>query len=152
MGKCAKQKLLGMEIGRNLNFDDHVISLCKKAGRKLAVLARLSRFMRFKQKRILMKTFVEPQFGYYLLIWMFHSRKVNSKVNYLQERSLRIIYNDYITLFEDLLKKDNSFKIHHKNIQLLAIELSKDEKGIAHPIFCDIFPLRSTDYKLKTSN
>ena len=40
--ESAKQKLLGMEIGRNLNFDDHVISLCKKAGRKLAVLARLS--------------------------------------------------------------------------------------------------------------
>ena len=40
----AKQKLLRMEIGRNLNFDDHVISLCKKAARKLAVLARLSKF------------------------------------------------------------------------------------------------------------
>ena len=33
-----------METGRNLNFDDHVISLCKKAGRKLVVLARLSEF------------------------------------------------------------------------------------------------------------
>ena len=61
--ESAKQKLLGMEIGRNLNFDDHVISLYKKAGRKLAVLARLSKFMSFKQKRIFMKTFVESQFG-----------------------------------------------------------------------------------------
>ena len=60
--KSAKQKLLRIEIGRNLNFDDHVISLRKKAGRKLVVLARLSRFMSFKQKRILMKTFVESQF------------------------------------------------------------------------------------------
>ena len=39
----AKQKLLRIEIGRNLNFDDHLISLCKKAGRKLAVLGRLSK-------------------------------------------------------------------------------------------------------------
>ena len=31
--ESAKQKLLGIEIGRNLNFDDHVSSLCKKAGR-----------------------------------------------------------------------------------------------------------------------
>ena len=118
--ESAKQKLLGMEIGRNLNFDDQVISLCKNAGRKLAVLARLSKFMSFKQKRIVMKTFVESQFGYCPLIWMFHSRKVNSKINHLQERSLRIVYNDYITSFEDLLKKNN-FKIHHKNIQSLAI-------------------------------
>ena len=54
--ESAKQKLLGMEIGRNLNFVDHVISLCIKAGRKLAVLARLSKFMSLKQKRILKKT------------------------------------------------------------------------------------------------
>ena len=37
--ESAKQKLLGIKIGRNLNFDDHVISLCYKAGRKLAMLA-----------------------------------------------------------------------------------------------------------------
>ena len=34
-----------MEIGRNLNFDDHVPLLSKKAERKLAVLARLSKFI-----------------------------------------------------------------------------------------------------------
>ena len=73
--------------------------------------------MSFKQKRILMKAFVESQFGFCSLIWMFHSRKVNSKVNHSQERSSRIVYNCYITSFEDLLKKDNSFKIDHKNIQ-----------------------------------
>ena len=48
--ESAKQKLFRMEIGRKLNFDDHVISLFKKAGRKQAVLARLSKFMSFKQK------------------------------------------------------------------------------------------------------
>ena len=62
--ESAKQKLLGIEILRNPNFDDHVISLCKKAGRKLAMLAKLSRFMSFKQKRIFMRTFVETQFRY----------------------------------------------------------------------------------------
>ena len=40
--ESAKQKLHGIKIGRNLNFDDEVILLCKKAGRKLAVLGRLS--------------------------------------------------------------------------------------------------------------
>ena len=29
--KSTKQKLLGMEMGRNLNFDDHLILLYKKA-------------------------------------------------------------------------------------------------------------------------
>ena len=81
---------------------------------------------------------------------MFDSNKVNSKINNLQERSLRIVYNDYIALFKDLLKKDKSFKIHYKNIKSLAIELFKVKQRIANPILCDIFPLRSLDYNLRS--
>ena len=135
-----------MEIGRNLNFDGHVFSLRQKAGRKLVVLARLSKFTSFKQKRILMKTFVESQFGNCPLIWVFHIRNVNSKINNLQERSLKIVYDDYVTSFEDLLKKSNSFNIHHRNIRLLARTFFKLKKAIANPILCDIFPLISTVY------
>ena len=49
------QKLLGAKIDRTLNFDEHVRSLWKKAGRKLSVLFRLSSYMNVKQKRTLMK-------------------------------------------------------------------------------------------------
>ena len=64
-----KQKLLGLEFDRNLNFNEHVSSLCRKAGNKVSALARLSNFMSFKQRRILFKTFIESQFGYCPLIW-----------------------------------------------------------------------------------
>ena len=33
---------------------------------------------------------------------------------------------------------------------MLAIELFKVKKGIANPILCDIFPLRSIDYNLRS--
>ena len=46
--ESAKQKLLGIEIERNLNFDGHVFSLRKKIGRKLAVLTRLSKIIQAK--------------------------------------------------------------------------------------------------------
>ena len=94
-----KQKLLGLDIDRNLNFNEHVSSLCRKAGNKLSVLARLSNFMSFKQRRILLKTFIESQFGYCPLIWMFHSRRLNDKINHLHERSLRIVYRAVRSFF-----------------------------------------------------
>ena len=39
-----------------------------------------------------MKTFIKSQFGYYPIIWMFHSRGVNNEINYLHERSLGVVY------------------------------------------------------------
>ena len=59
-----KSKRLGVVIGGNLNFDEYVFDLCKKASRKLSVLARLSNYMSFEKRKILLKAFVESQFGY----------------------------------------------------------------------------------------
>ena len=84
--ESKNEKLLGLTIDRNLNFDDHVFTLCKKAGRKLSALSRISNYMSFEKKRILLKAFVESQFGYCPLTWMFYSRKANSKINYIHER------------------------------------------------------------------
>ena len=42
-----------------------------------------------------MKAFIASEFGYCPLVWMFHSRKLNSRVNKLYERALRIVYQDY---------------------------------------------------------
>ena len=42
--ESRKQKVLGVEIDSNLNFDLYVSSLCKKEGKKLSILARLSNF------------------------------------------------------------------------------------------------------------
>ena len=53
--ESKNQKLLGVEIDRTLNFDEHVASLCRKAAKKLSVLARLSNLMCTNKKRVLMK-------------------------------------------------------------------------------------------------
>ena len=140
--ESSKQKLLGVVIDRDLSFNEYVSSLCKKAGRKLSVLSRLSNLMSFQQRRLLMKSFVEAQFGYCPLVWMFHGREINRKINHIHERSLRIAYRDYNSSFNDLLKKDNSVSIHHRNIQSLAVELFKVKENLSNTIMSDIFPTK----------
>ena len=53
--KSKKEKLLGLTIDRNLNIDDHVFTLCKKAGRKLSALSRNSNYISI-EKNIFFKS------------------------------------------------------------------------------------------------
>ena len=59
--------------------------LCKKAGSKLSVLSRSSNPMSFQQRRLL-KSFVGAQSGYCPLVWMFHGREINRKINHIHEK------------------------------------------------------------------
>ena len=59
--------------------------------------------LRLEKRGIVMKTFIESQFNYYPLIWMFHSRTINNKVNRLHERALRIAFSDFKSSLEGLL-------------------------------------------------
>ena len=71
MWKTKNQKLLEVIIDRQQNFDEYLISLCKKTRKKLSALARLANFLSLEQRKLSMKTFIESQFGYCPLTWMF---------------------------------------------------------------------------------
>ena len=118
-----EQVLLGITIDSNLTFENHINNTCKRASQKLNTLARVSPYMNMQKRIIIMKSFVTSQFGYCPLIWMFHSRRLNNKISYIHERSLRITYQDRISTFQELSNKDNSVSIHHRNLQALATEM-----------------------------
>ena len=151
--ECSKSvKLLGVTIDNKLDFNEHVSKLCKKVSAKLHALARVSNFMNQDKLRLLMKAFIESQFCYCPLVWMFHSRTLNNRINRLHERSLRLVYKDYKLTFDELLCKDNSFSIHHRNLQKLATEMYKAYNNLSPTLVKSIFPLREIPYNLRNSN
>ena len=124
-------KLLGVQIDQNLNFEEHINKMLKKGNQKLHALMRISPFLDKDKLRLMMKTFIESQFNYCPLIWMCHSRTLNSKINKLQERALRVVYKDNHLTFEELLDLDKSFTIHERNLQKLASEMYKVKHNLA---------------------
>ena len=53
------------------------------------------------------------------------SRKWELSSSFTSKRCLRMIHNDKVSNFEELLNKDNSVSIHHNNMEALAIECTK---------------------------
>ena len=151
--ECSKSvKLLGVTIDNRLDFNEHISKLCKKVSTKFDALARVSNFMGHDKLRKILKAFIESQFSYCPLVWMFHSRALNRRINKLHERGLRMVYKDYELSFEELLRKDNSFCIHHRNLQKLATEMYKAYNDISPPLVKSIFPRREVPYNLRNSN
>ena len=68
-------KLLGVTLDYRLDFDPHISNICKKAAAQLNVLKRLKAFIGFKEKQILIQSFVYSNFNYCPLVWYFSSSK-----------------------------------------------------------------------------
>ena len=120
----TKETLLGILIDSELSFDQHISSICSKASKKLHALGRVATFI------------FESKSNYCPLIWMFHSRTMKKKFNRIHERALRLVYPDYVSSFDELLKKDH---IHLRNIQILATELYKVFHSLSPSIMKDVF-------------
>ena len=151
----TKKKPLGIHLNNGLDFDYHVNQLCKKASKKLRALARIAKYIDINKRRILMKAFVFLQFSYCPLIWMFHSRKMEHRINSIHKRALKLVYQDSPDLtFQELLAKDKSVSVHQKKLQLLATEIFKSKTGVSTELMNDIVhfvkrPYNLSDYTLE---
>ena len=143
------KKLLGINIDNRLTFEEHVNYLCDKASQKVSALARLSAFMSFEQRKLIINAFVTSHFSYCPLIWMFHSRKLNHRINRIHERALRIVYRDYKSSFEELLKRNGSVTIHQRNLRVLVTEMFKVKIGLGPKILNEVFDFVKPLYNLR---
>ena len=111
------EKLLGITFDLKLKFEEHISKICNIVNKKFNALHRIANHMSLDKRKMLLTAFIESQFSYCPLIWMFHSRTLNNKINILHEKALRIVYSDFKADFDELVEKDGSFSLHHRNIQ-----------------------------------
>ena len=70
------------------------------------------------------------------------------KINALPKKALGITNGDKTSSFHELLGRDNSVSIHHKNLQALATEIRKVSSSMSPAILNDIFASRAIPYNL----
>ena len=149
----SRVKLLGIHIENRLNFEYHVSPLCKKASKKLHELARIFKYVETSKRRVLVNSFITPQFSYCPLIWMFDSRRMKHRINKIHERPLSLIYpSDSKLTFKELLDKNKTVSIGQKNFKVLTTEIFKEKLCMSPKILRELFSLNVRNYKLRSQS
>ena len=144
--------LLGVTIDNKLDFSSHIELLLKKGNQKLHALARISKYVSRDKLKLIMNTFVKSQFNYCPLLWMFHSRTLNNRINRLHERALRIVYQNEELSFQELLELAQDETVHQKNLKRLAIEMFKVKNNIAPISFQNLFEEINISHNLRNQS
>ena len=98
--------------------------------------------MDLPKRKVLMKVFITSQFSYCPLIWMSYSRTLSNRINNIHERALRQTYKGNQSSFKELLEKDHSVTVHHKNLHLLVTEIYKVKNDLSPDIMKNAFELK----------
>ena len=98
----------------------------KKAAKQINVLFRLSNYLNIETKLLIYKSLVRSNFSYCPLVWHFCSKSSTDKMEKLQYRALRLVYSDFDSSYEDLLKNADMNTLQLTRLRKIAWEAFKN--------------------------
>ena len=131
-------KLLGVQIDQSLVFTEHISHLCIKAGRKINVLSRLCHSLTTDAKLLLMQTFILSHFNFCSVIWHYCSMGNLRKVEKLQYKALKFVYNDFTSSYADLRKLARRPLMYTERQRCILVEVYKCLNHISPPYLHDM--------------
>ncbi len=138
-----------MTIDNKLKFDKHVDKLCKSAAQQLNVLYRFKEIFDNKEKEIMYNTFILSNFNYCPIIWHFSGTTASKKVENIQERALRFMFNDTVSIYESLLDRRGYTTLHIRRIKTIANEVFKSVNHLNPTFMKEMFNIKQILYDLR---
>ena len=124
-------KLLGVEIDDKLNFTSHISNICIKASQKVGVLLRLRNLIPCEAKLIIYKSSILPHLTYCHLVWHnCRSQSDSRKIERIQERAIRAVFNSHSESYENLLVRAELPSLLNRRLQDIAILMYKAKYGL----------------------
>ena len=140
--------LLGVIIDKNLTVKKHIDNLVRKSQYKLHALRRIRKLLIIEKPKILGNAFIDSQFNYASLIWMFCRKTFYSTIEKIHHRTLKVIYG-IDDSYNNLLLRRNSVSIHQRHLRFLATQIFKSISQINPEFIWSFFKQKKLSYKVR---
>ena len=144
-------KLLGVFIDNKLDFKYQVSVVCRKAGRQLNALGRQAKLLNTKAKKRVFNSFIRANLNYCPLVWVNRNKTDLGRLEKVQERALRLVYNDKSVPYEDLLRRSGVPSVLLRWKRVLVTEVYKALNGLSPTYIQELFKEKNVPYSLRSS-
>ena len=135
-------------IEKNLTFKKHMDNLVRNFQYKLRALQRIRKYFTREKAKILGNAFIDSQFLYAPLIWMFCGKTFCSKIEKIHHRTLKGIYG-IDDSYNNLLLHSSPVSIPQRHLRLLVTEIFKSIFQINPEFRWSFFKQKKLSYKLR---
>ena len=149
--KSSSLVLLGLKIDIWLTFKDHINILRRRTSFKLYALRRKRKYLTTDKAKLLCNAFLNSQFNYALIIWMFCHNQDYLKIEKNQYKDLKIVCNSNDS-YEELLFHNNEVSIHQKQLRLLVTAIFKSLPDVNLDFMKSYFTIKEIHYCLRNEN
>ena len=101
----------------------------------------------------LYNAFILPHFQFCSTVWHFCCARICDKLESLNKRALRTVFNDKISSYQQLLHKSEGTTLYNQRIQNMLITIYKCLNYDSFPKYVkDMLTLRQSEYTLRGTN
>jgi hypothetical protein len=145
-------KLLGIDIDFLLKFDAHISNICRKAAQQINIMKRLGKHLNKLHRLTIFHSFILSNFNFCPLSWHFCTETNTKKIEKIQERALRFVYEDYNCTYQELLDRTKIPSLQVRRIRTMALETFKIINGIAPPCLHSLVKFKENKYNFRYTN
>ena len=110
-------------------------------------MRRIRKYLTTVKAKLLYNAFINSQFNYASIIWMFCHKQDYLKITKIQYKALNSNES-----YEELLLRNNEVSIHQKQLRILATEVFKSLADLNPDFMKSYFTIKEIPYCLRNGN
>ena len=109
---------------------------------------RIRKYLSLEKAKILGNAFIDSQFNYAPLIWMFCRKELYFKMQKTYHKTLKVIYQ-YNKTYAELLELSETVSIHQRYLRFLVTKIYKSTSSLFPKFMSSFFTHKEIPYNLR---